>query len=319
MRSGRDTAPVIRSELVYAQDYVVGLDYAIFHLYTGEPDPDRDGSLLDDARDGIAQAGNAVVVTSPHQNNFEMPLRVETWTGEPVSDLAEWQEAFEVRLDVGESGLMFASPTMDPVSLGVPAGAYHVLITGRGFVEDGWPGSTEPGDQWRFRFWPTNDHISPRRLKRWTPAPRSQDRIAAERAARRRERQRPRRQFDMSDPERIDLIARTAQITTPPLNDYADVDNALDPATGILNMRIMFQLVPSQLMLVLTGPEIDSVDPHEYLRRARASIAQILGRTADQRAEPLRQLDALIEDTLQFDAADIQFAASSHRRIVYGL
>lgn len=38
---------------------------------------------------GIASTpGNEyVVVRSPHQNNFAMPLRVEVWPGEPVDDL----------------------------------------------------------------------------------------------------------------------------------------------------------------------------------------------------------------------------------------
>jgi hypothetical protein len=42
-----------------------------------------------------------VVVISPHQNNFAMPLRVEVWPAEPPSDLDDWQEAFLTGLVVG--------------------------------------------------------------------------------------------------------------------------------------------------------------------------------------------------------------------------
>jgi len=55
------------------------------------------------------------------------------------------------------------------------AGRYAVRITGRGFVNHGWPGSTTPGDHWRLQLWPTPDPIRPRRLRAWTkpePTPR---------------------------------------------------------------------------------------------------------------------------------------------------
>jgi 8-oxo-dGTP pyrophosphatase MutT (NUDIX family) len=117
--------------------------------------------------DGIAQVPGTLVVLSPHQNNFEMPLRVEVWDGPPPDDTAEWPEAFEAHLEIDPHGLSYNSPTMTTVSLGVPPGRYHTLITGRGFVAHGWPGSTTPGDSWRLRLWPSASPQPPRRLSAW--------------------------------------------------------------------------------------------------------------------------------------------------------
>jgi hypothetical protein len=64
-------------------------------------------------------------------------------------------------------------------------------------------------------------------------------------------------------------------------------------------------------MLVLAGPDIDSLDPHGYLRRVRKSIADIVGQVPDGPARPLRELDALIDDTLKYDAADRDTAPQS--------
>ena len=148
---------------------MVALDYGQFYLHTRESDPDLAVMLLERAQDGdgIAQDGGLVVVVSPHQNNFEMPLRVEVWEARPLDDLDEWEEAFDAYLEVDQPGLAYESPTMDFVDLKVPPGSYHALITGRGFVADGWPGSTEPGDRWRIQLWPDTVRVSPRRVKRW--------------------------------------------------------------------------------------------------------------------------------------------------------
>jgi hypothetical protein len=112
-------------------------------------------------------------VLSPHQNNFEMPLRVEVWDSAPPDDVAEWPEAFEAHLDVAEDGLIYDSPpggNVHQVPLRVPPGGYHSVITGRGFVAHGWPGSSTPGDNWRIRLWPSTGPQAPRRLSAWRPA-----------------------------------------------------------------------------------------------------------------------------------------------------
>jgi hypothetical protein len=157
--------------------------------------------------------------------------------------------------------------------------------------------------RWRIRLWPTHERIAPRRLKRWArSADTSVDPVQATRAARRRAKQRPKRLFDTADPVRRNLIERTERFKSTPISNYGDVH--VDHESDVLDVRTMFQVVSSQLMLVLAGPDIDSIDPHGYLRRTRASIAEVLPHVPDQRAEPLRQLDALIEDTLSFEATD---------------
>jgi hypothetical protein len=176
------------SRLLTAHDYVVPLDHGQFWLssclcpeedYPLEDLPelawDELGDLLQQAQetDGIAQIpvefsfSGTVLVLSPHQNNFKMPLRAEVWDGPPPDDIADWPEAFEVHLDVDPHGVNFTSPAMSTVRLDIPAGGYHALITGRGFVAYGWPGSTTPGDSWRIRLWPSTGPQAPRRLSAW--------------------------------------------------------------------------------------------------------------------------------------------------------
>jgi hypothetical protein len=163
---------VTEARLLHRQDLVVELDHGQFYLHTADNAPELAAMLLGRAQDGvgIAQAAGLVVVTSPHQNNFAMPLLVEVWDGEPVGDLAQWQEAFEAHLDVAVDGLVYESPTMDMVEIEVPQGSYHALITGRGFVAYGWPGSSEPGDEWRIWLWPSAGPANPARLRQFTGA-----------------------------------------------------------------------------------------------------------------------------------------------------
>lgn len=233
---------------------MVALDYGQFYLHTREDEPELAVTLFEQAQDGdgIAQADGLLVVESPHQNNFEMPLGVEIWDARPDDDLPEWEEVFEAHLDVGEAGLTFESPTVDLTDIEVGPGSYHVLITGRGFVSRGWPGSTEPGDQWRIRLWPSDTQLPPRRLKRWSEPP-SAEAVQEARAARRRAKRRPKRVFDLTNPTRRALIERIEHLSAPSANDYSDA--RVDPTSEMLDASTMFQVVPSQLMLVLTGPE----------------------------------------------------------------
>jgi hypothetical protein len=151
--------------LIGADDAVVALDYHSFYLFTSPDGWSHVLDALDSARDGIGIADGVVTIHSPHQNNFDMPLRTEVWSAEPPSDLDDWQEAFEVHVDVGDYGLVYDTPTLELYStLPVPPGSYHLLITGRGFVAIGWPGSTSPGDSWRLRLWPSDGPVHPARL-----------------------------------------------------------------------------------------------------------------------------------------------------------
>ena len=54
---------------------------------------------------------------------------------------------------------------MSSTAIDLPSGSYHALITGTGFVGEGWPGSTTPGDHWRIRLWPDTGPPGPVRLR----------------------------------------------------------------------------------------------------------------------------------------------------------
>jgi hypothetical protein len=161
-------------------ELTVALDYGQFYLIGRRAQHPSDADLMLQLLDtaingpGIASSdGNEVVVVlSPHQNNFAMPLRVELWATQPPDDLDAWQEAFLTGLAVGEEGLAYESPTMEGATIPVPPGRYAARITGRGFVNRGWPGSTTPGDSWRVQLWPASGPMLARRLRSWSgPAP----------------------------------------------------------------------------------------------------------------------------------------------------
>lgn len=172
------------SRLITARDYIAPYDHHDFWL-TSCLCPEEDYQLDDlPAVDmhalpelsmrayrsgGIAQISardnfsGTILVLSPHQTNFEMPLRVETWDGLPPDDTREWSEAFEAHLDVDPHGLLYSS-TPGTFSLDVPPGGYHTVITGRGFIVRGNTGVPAPGDNWRIRLWPSPGPQAPRRL-----------------------------------------------------------------------------------------------------------------------------------------------------------
>jgi hypothetical protein len=105
-----------------------------------------------------------MAVISPHQMNFAMRLRIEVWAAQPPDDLDDWQEAFLTGLVAGEGGLRYESPTAAWETISVPPGRYTAHITGRGFVQRGWPGSTTPGDAWRVQLWQATKPVPARRL-----------------------------------------------------------------------------------------------------------------------------------------------------------
>ncbi len=162
---------VDQAHLIDAHDVVVAMDYGQFDLWTDYWSDDLNTeALLQQAIKGdhIAQERHCLVITCPHQNNFEMALRLERWSGPAENDLQDWQEAYEAHLSVNEYGLYYQSPTLEGTPLPVPSGEYHALITGRGFITRGWPGSTAPGDEWRIRLWPSTGPASARQLLAWT-------------------------------------------------------------------------------------------------------------------------------------------------------
>ncbi|MET7401655.1 hypothetical protein ABZS66_50065 [Dactylosporangium sp. NPDC005572] len=161
------TVPVPRQ----AEERLVWLDYGQFSL-SGNLSLEADYMALLEravAGSGIAGDEHGLVVISPHQNNFEMPFRVEQWNERPPDDAEEWEEVLEGSLLVVDGVLHYFSPTDAHVTFQVPSGRYAVRISGRGFVNRGWPGSTTPGDRWRVQLWPGADGVPERRVKRWGP------------------------------------------------------------------------------------------------------------------------------------------------------
>ncbi|MFB9316795.1 hypothetical protein [Cryptosporangium minutisporangium] len=155
---------------LHVQELVVSQDYGQFYLTTDE---DIDGGvLLDDAyaNGGVGQEepGFDVLVRTPHQNNFELGLRVELWNGRPPDDLDDWQEASEAWVEVTDFGLWYGSPIQEYHRLEVPPGEYAVRIAGRGLTHWGWPGTTTPGDTWRIQLWPSDEPFPARKLRTWS-------------------------------------------------------------------------------------------------------------------------------------------------------
>ncbi|WP_039805084.1 hypothetical protein [Nocardia araoensis] len=145
------------------------MDYGQFRIDGGVDSPVEELELLDRALAAhpFASDGLAVVVLSPHQNNFHMPVTIQVWDERPPGDRAEWQQVCETRLRVGPEGtLCLSSPTDGAVDCPVPEGEYLIEISGRGFVDYGWPGTTEPGDVWRIRLWP-DDGSEPLPAVQW--------------------------------------------------------------------------------------------------------------------------------------------------------
>lgn len=157
-------------------DLTVALDYGQFYLYSAPTEESASADISETVEtaidaDGIAQSQDLTVILSPHQNNFEMKLRVEQWPAPPGDDLDSWQEAFEAVLDVDDRGLTYVDVGGRSCHVPVPPGRYLARVTGRGFVARGWPGSTKPGDHWRIQLWPTQTWEPPRRLAKWDGRP----------------------------------------------------------------------------------------------------------------------------------------------------
>ncbi|MEV0948619.1 hypothetical protein [Rhodococcus sp. NPDC049939] len=146
-----------RTKPVSETHVTLAMDYGQFCLDGGLGDPEDELELLHGAQSAQPSAGNGamLLVLCPHQNNFQMPVTVQVWQSRPPGDRDQWQQVSEGNLEIdGHGVLFFSSPTMEPVEVTVPAGRYTVEVSGRGFVNYGWPGSTTPGDVWRIRLWP---------------------------------------------------------------------------------------------------------------------------------------------------------------------
>jgi hypothetical protein len=156
-RRDRITGMDERTLPVSETQVTVAMDYGQFCLDGGLGDPDVELALLERAQADQPSAGNGamLLVLCPHQNNFQMSVTVQVWPSRPPADRDQWQQVSEGRLEIDPRGVLtLSSPTTDPVDVTVPAGRYTVEVSGRGFINYGWPGSTTPGDVWRIRMWP---------------------------------------------------------------------------------------------------------------------------------------------------------------------
>lgn len=148
---------------------VLAMDYGQFCLDGGLGDFEKEPELFEYAQADQPSAGDGtmLMVLCPHQNNFEMAVTVQVWGRRPPADRQQWQQVSEGRLEVDAAGVLtLSSPTTEPVTVDVPPGTYSVEVSGRGFVNYGWPGSTTPGDVWRLRLWPA-DGTAPQSPQLW--------------------------------------------------------------------------------------------------------------------------------------------------------
>lgn len=148
----------LQPSLVSTQQIEFAMDYGHFTI-AGASTPEPHG-LLEEALATPPSAHDAgvVLVLSPHQNNFALPMTVETWTSAPTPDRDDWQQVSENPITVDERGhLYFESPTLEGVDCPIGPGDYILEASGRGFIRRGWPGSTAPGDEWRVRLWPRSE------------------------------------------------------------------------------------------------------------------------------------------------------------------
>lgn len=149
---GEMTIPQQVPQLINAYAGKIVIDYGHFEVFDPQAFPPEVTDLL-----GLAQASppsfsadGMAVILSPHQNNFDTSVAIEVWSARPDDDRDRWEQISENVFRV-ESGELFVGE-----SLGAAAApdTYILQVSGRGFVGYGWPGSTEPGDEWRLRLWP---------------------------------------------------------------------------------------------------------------------------------------------------------------------
>lgn len=154
-----------------ATELRIRMDFSQFYL-RGVKDWDRDVWLLERANEAPPSAntedGHVIVVSSPHQWSFQMPINIETLDDEPERDRDDWDQVSENRLVVGPDGvLQIDSPLTSYATCHVDTGSYIAEISGRGFFRDRrMLGSTDGiVDMWRVRLWPdTGQELNPPKL-----------------------------------------------------------------------------------------------------------------------------------------------------------
>ncbi|WP_328402338.1 hypothetical protein [Nocardia sp. NBC_00403] len=100
------------------------MDYGQFLISGGAGDEDDrsdyyEVELLDQAMASrpCAADGITVLVLSPHQNNFAMPVTVQVWDARPPADHNSWQQVCESRLQIGEVATRVGTQPVGQVNL----------------------------------------------------------------------------------------------------------------------------------------------------------------------------------------------------------
>jgi hypothetical protein len=167
-------------DLVSAQDLVVEADYGQIYVWSeasgyfsdAEIDQDNPPELmaLNDAVESgrfVGTCSGLIDIVVPGQWNFETPVRLEIWSGEPADDRDDWDHEVDVDFDVPAGDVSFqASGGGRTIPAGIPAGGYRVRVSGRGFTELGYAGA-DGEDSYRLRLWPREQDEPSALRKRW--------------------------------------------------------------------------------------------------------------------------------------------------------
>ena len=263
----------------------MGLDYGSFTLRGADFDDAEDTTPLLDrilgSPDEVAAAdGRVLLVASPHQNNFALELTVELWDEEPPSDIEAWQQVVRSSIQVDDR-LLYESPTMEGAWFHVPSGSYSVLVSGRGFVARGWPGSTTSGDVWRVQLWPGEVTASVVTLATWVdPAAEAFEAPEAREAARARMAAQEAEWLEVAD---LDL--------GEPLPTSITVVEGFEPAVGFVG------LPTSDMGLSALDPAVQALLPVDRVpspEEVLAAMAEVYGGD-DEQGERSRRIGERLE------------------------
>ncbi|XVQ06579.1 hypothetical protein ACQP1W_28450 [Spirillospora sp. CA-255316] len=164
------------AEMTSAQDLVVAADHGQIYIYSQiewPDDPETDNlylEALDDALDSRRYVGASrglIDLITPGQWNWETPMRVEVWTGEPPSDTAGWDHEVDIDFDAPTGGIVFEPSGGSTRIKGarLPAGRYRMRVSGRGFGD---PSTNSPkADSYRLQLWSRFQDSPPALRRRW--------------------------------------------------------------------------------------------------------------------------------------------------------
>jgi hypothetical protein len=159
-----------------AHDLVVRADHGQIYIESSATDDDAwsDGhdyyAALEDAINSGRFVGvqpGLIDLMTPGQWNWNTPMRLEIWSGEPPDDSEAWDHEVDADLEVPDGWISFAASGGGyPMRTEIPAGSYRVRVSGRGFTVRGRAGA-EGDDSYRLRFWLRAQAADPALRKRW--------------------------------------------------------------------------------------------------------------------------------------------------------